>query len=262
MKRPKQTTGWPTWNPPREADILSLARLTIPFIRVLRPEIVNAVVEDNERHRAVWAAQLHARGIDPQSYLWERSPCAFPGVRRYAGSTEIAQYRGRAATNAAEFPDAVRLDDNSFPKHIWSFVFRGRPFQNFGPNGYALAHLADHKAYGNRNAEEFEQVSPAPTGVCWHGFYTSVANSAYVPTSLIKPTDFAGFVRNLLQRRVASLYGKCCNLLPPCLKVPESASTAWSVDAFEWSEPVGSLDHMPAFLKYRHEVMEILLKRT
>jgi hypothetical protein len=221
---------------------------------------VNTVVVDNRCHHESWAARLRERGVDPQSYVWEGSPCAFPGVRRYAGSTEIAQYRGRASMHATGIRGVLRLDDNSFPKHLWSFIFRGRPFQNFGPKGYALAHLADHKAYGNRHAEEFDQISPVPDGVSWFGLYTSAANSVYVPTTLIKPTDFAGPLRNLLQRRAAALYGGFCKLLPPCLKVREAAASAWSLDAFDWSEPVGSMDNVQAFLEYRLKVMEGLLK--
>ncbi len=94
------------------------------------------------------------RGIDPSRYLWYRSPCAFPGVRRYSEGTEIAQYRRRRPLTEP-FSDALAVDDNDHPKAIWSYVFRGKPFQKEGPSDYSLAHLADHKEHKDRGAEEF-----------------------------------------------------------------------------------------------------------
>src|ERR1041384_3055086 len=85
---------WPSWEQPNEHEVLTLARMTARFVRFLAPEIVRAVVEDNEQQRARWIAALRARQVDEGAYLWKRSPCAFPGVRRHAGSREIAGYRG------------------------------------------------------------------------------------------------------------------------------------------------------------------------
>jgi hypothetical protein len=215
-------------------------------------------VEDNEDHRKDWETGLRERGIDPDLYLWERSACAFPGVRRYAGSTEIAQHRGRMeVTKVPE--NALKLDDNNYPKMVWSFIFRGKAFQNQGPFGYSLAHLADHKDYKNRGQEEFnvqEDVTARPT---LFGLYTSAANSVYMPIGLIRPTDFNFSLRNLIQRQAVHLYGHFCNLLPPYLTVRAEESGAWSLDAFDWCEPVGTMDHMGAFLDHRTQEMKILL---
>ena len=131
-----------------------------PFVRFLDPGIVGAVVEDNRRFGGEWSTSLEAHGIDPAIYLWEGPPCAFPGVRRYAGSTEIAVFRKRAESSEAP-PQCLSLDDNDYPKHLWSFVFTGKPFRKRGPDGYQLAHLFDHKEYGNRWCDELD----APPGV-------------------------------------------------------------------------------------------------
>ena len=93
--------GWPVWTQPNDKDILELARAIAPFVRFLDPDIVNEVVEDNRRMEVDWSVRLEAFGIDPAIYLWEGSPCAFPGVRRYAGSTENAVLRKRAAERKA-----------------------------------------------------------------------------------------------------------------------------------------------------------------
>jgi len=149
-QRASAPAAWPEWGQPSKGDLLQLARITIPFIRFLHPDIVRAIVEDNEQHHDDWQTRLQERGIDPALYLWERSTCTFPGVRRYAGSTEIAQHRGRMETTRGP-EGALKLDDNHYPKIVWSFVFRGKTFQNMGPSGYSLAHLADHKQYKNRD---------------------------------------------------------------------------------------------------------------
>ena len=84
-RRPKQRqdpgskTEWPAWPQPKSEDLLELARTMAPFERFLDLAIVDAVVEDNRRFGSEWSASLEALGIDPATYLWEGSPCAFPG---------------------------------------------------------------------------------------------------------------------------------------------------------------------------------------
>lgn len=60
---------WPVWELPSSSTILNLARMIIPYIRFLHPSIVEAVVEDNEKHREVWKRNLIERNIDPDFYL-------------------------------------------------------------------------------------------------------------------------------------------------------------------------------------------------
>ena len=58
-------------------------------------------------------------------------------------------FRQRAAPDEAP-PQCLALDDNDYPKHLWAFVFTGKPFRKPGPDGYQLAHLFDHEEHGNR----------------------------------------------------------------------------------------------------------------
>jgi hypothetical protein len=198
------------------------------------------------------------RGVNPSLYLWERSACAFPGVRRYMGSTEIARHRRRADVTA-RLENALTTDDNDYPKHIWSYVYRGQRFQKQGPSGYALGHLIDHKKYKNRAREELVVDDNVTSLPALFGLFSSVANTVYMPTGLIRPTDFSFSLRNLIQRKALEIYGSFCKLLPPHLSIRPAASDEWSLDAFRWCEPVGTLAYVPAFLKYRNEEMERLL---
>jgi hypothetical protein len=257
-RQPRIALSWPEWKLPSNEDLLRLARITVPYIRFLHPDIVRAVVDDNQDRREAWCSRLADHGIEPCLYLWEGSACAFPGVRRYAGSTEIAQHRRRMEVTAGP-ANALKLDDNSYPKAIWSFVFRGERFKNEGPSGYSLAHLADHKKYKDRRQEEFDSHEKGDSLETFFGLFTSVANTVYMPSGLIRPTDFSFPLRNLIQRKAFETYGIFCNLLPPHLSIRPAQSDSWSLDAFQWCEPVGTLAHLSAFLKYRTEEMEKLL---
>jgi len=235
-----------------------LVHLTARYIKFVSPEIVRRIVSDNDKNRSEWSAKLLGRDVDPQIYLWDGSPCAFPGVRRYAGSKEIAYFRKHTELKDAEITGAVQLDDNSFPKQIWSHVFLGKKFANAGPGGYALAHLADHKEHKNRADEEFELPS-AEHKHPLYGLFTCPTNTAYIPNSLIRPTDFSPVIRRLLISRANALYGDFCQILPQWMRL-KPAQENWDHRDFQWGETVGELDHVNDFLKFRTETMEKIFK--
>jgi hypothetical protein len=160
---------------------------------------------------------------------------------------------------------ALKTDDNTSPKHIWSFFLRGRPFQQFGPNDYQLAHLLDHKDDKqclDRLNQEIAHPEQQRLGIPLYGLFTSPANTVYIPKALIRPTDFSQSLRTLIQRRAQQLYGAICNIVPPPWTIRASADPVWSPGAFMWAEPVGSLDYLKQFLAFRHEQMERLFSFT
>jgi hypothetical protein len=254
--------AWPTWEQPGADEVLALAHVTVPLVKFLCSDVVQAVVEDNERHRIEWTQALQERRIDPAAYLWERSPCAFPGVRRYAGSREISAHRGHGKLDESQNINALALDDNDYPKQIWSFVLRGAQFAKFGPDGFALAHLADHKDHGNRFATDFETTEVGHIPRPLFGLYTCPSNTVYTPVTLIKPTDFVGTIRALLVRRAQELYGSFCEILPPFLGISQPSSSDWNVSEFKWSDPVGTTEHVERFLEFRRDRLAKLIKSS
>jgi len=58
------------------------------------------------------------------------------------------------------------------------------------------------------------------------------------------------------------LRGKFCNLLPNFLRIPKNVSPNWAVDQFSWADPVGTMDHIEAFLEFRNERMTKLLEKV
>ena len=249
---------WPVWPQPNDEDLLTLARAMAPFVRFLDPGMVGAVAEDNRRFGAEWSSRLEALGIDPAIYLWEGSPCSFPGVRRYAGSTEIAVFRQRAAPDEAP-SQCLALDDNDYPKHLWAFVFTGKPFRKQGPVGYQLAHLFDHQEHGNRWRDELDLPPDADEPAPLYGLFASAANSVYTPGAFLRPTDSSPKLRSLIQRRALQLYGNICRVVPPPLAVKPCEDPNWALDNFPWSAPVGGMDRVPDFLKFRRESMDKLI---
>lgn len=261
VKRTRQPgADWPVWSMPNDEDLLELARTMTPFVRFLDPGIVYAVTEDNRRMGAKWSSRLEALGIDPTIYLWEGSPCAFPGIRRHAGSTEMAVFRQRVTSDEIP-PQCLALDDNTYPRHLWAFVFTGKPFRNRGPDGYQLAHLFDHKKHGNRWREELDIPLGVEEPEPLYGLFTSAANSAYVPGSLLRPTDLSPRLRGLIQRRAQQLYGNMCCIVPPPLAVKPCEAPDWSLDNFRWDTPVGGMGNVSDFLEFRHERMEELFDK-
>lgn len=245
-------TAWPDWQQPDDADILKLAHVLTPLVKFLHPDIVAAVAEDNQRHLSDWRSKLEQVGIDADIYLWNGSPCAFPGVRRYAGSQETAWYRKRTVPTDFTPPHCLRLDDNDCPKHLWAFVFTGGPFRKKGPREYQLAHLADHKEHNNRWREEFSLDSEADPPLLF-GLYTSPANAAYVPKNFLQPTDVIYPLRALLLKQAYRLYGQVCRLAPPPLTEKALDNSAWNPAHFTWGDPVGDARNLVAFLEYRQE---------
>ena len=251
--------AWPRWPEPSEETLLELARVLAPLVRFLDPKIVGAIAKDNRRCRDEWSSLLDSLGIDPGIYLWEGSACAFPGVRRHAGSKEIAEFRGQAGSDEPP-SQCLALDDNDYPKHLWSFVFTGKPFRKRGPDGYQLAHLFDHKAHENRWRDELNLAEGATVPAALYGLFASAANTAYLPASFLRPTDFSSTLRSLIQRRALALYDGVCRMVPPPLVVKPCEDPRWSVDGFQWSVPEGDMTNVPAFLEFRRARLKELIR--
>ena len=251
---------WPTWDQPADKDILQLAKVMTPLVKFLHPDIVAAVAQDNRHHSHAWRAALNDRGVDPDIYLWRSSPCAFPGFRRYAGSQEIAWFRKRTRDTDFSPPNCLRLDDNDYPKHLWAFILTGTQFRKRGPQGYQLAHLADHKDHNNRWSQDFGVEAPGVPPPLF-GLYTSPANVVFVPKSFLAPTDLVGTIRALLLSKAFDLYSDACRLAPPPLVKKEApVDSRWHPNEFEWGEPVGEIANLPRFLDFRREEIEKALE--
>ena len=240
---------WSPWTQPTEDESYELAKTITKYTHFLSPEVVHAITEDNNSKKEHYKAILSEAGIDPDLYLWEDSPCAFPGTKRADGGD-----KERQNDNAL----IIDPDGNFYPLYLWKSIFKVHSFQ---PDRYSLAHLIDHKGERNRMAEEFDfPAGSHKKPLC--GLFTCPTNAAYVPSALMRPTDFNGSLRNLLFQKAFDLYKECCNILPPDMHLKEPVSERWHFSNFEWAEPIGKVEDMKAFFNYRNKNFEKKLNQT
>ena len=245
------------WPQPSEEEVLKLAKILTPFIPFLKSEIIRDITEDNNKHKVEWSDKLIECKIDPEVYLWDNSPCAFPGIRRYIGRGEKSYQRPNKPSE-----DCLKIDrnGNTFPKKLWTTVVdecKGKG----QPKDYHLAHLFDHKDYKNRYEEETEGWEDIKKYLKFSGLFTCPTNTVYLPAIFIKPTDFSPKLRTLLQRKASDLYSDVCQILPHELKVKPCDDSKWDIKNFEWSEPVGDIDYVEKFLKPRRDEINKLFKK-
>ncbi len=248
--RNKNLEVWSPWPQPTEDESYELAKTITKYTYFLSPEVVRAITDDNEAKREHYKSLLLEAGIDPELYLWERSPCAFPGVKRTDGGDKECKKND----------DALIIDTNgnSYPIYIWKLFFR---LHSFTRGEYNLAHLIDHKADRNRMAEEFDFPSGSHKKPLF-GLFTCPTNAAYVPSALMRPTDFNGSIRNLLFQKTFDLYKDCCNVLPADMHLKEPVSERWHFSNFEWPEPVGKAEDLQGFFNNRNKNFEKKLKKA
>ena len=83
-----------------------------------------------------------------------------------------------------------------------------------------------------------------------YGLYTCARNAVYVPETLLPPTDPAGLVRVLPQRRTHQLYGALCDVVPRPARVRPKPRAEWGTASFTWAEPVSDESDVASFLEF------------
>ncbi len=240
-----------SWDVPSDDILLNVAKLSTPYIRFLDKQIVAKVIADNENHRAQWIDMLEQKEVGlAESYIWENGPCCFPGVRRKTGNFDNNFALRKLDPNIKH---AFVVDDNSFPRQIWSFLIYGKKFANHGPDGYSLAHLLDHKEYKNNLNDILVGV---PASITYWGLFTCLTNTVYIPNMMIRPTDFTNNFLTVIIRKCFEYYSGVCNPVPAGIKLKSVSNSDWETLNFPWGEPflpTGYEDNLEHFLIFRNE---------
>ena len=145
---------------------------------------------------------------------------------------------------------------NARPKRFYKKALKmfGKPtFVANVPRGMAYWKTKGNSLFSEhyiRNTEEQHQL---------FGLFTCPTNTVYIPTSLLRPTDFSPAIRKLLINKSNDLYGSFCNILPPWIKLNQEVDLPWEYTHFQWGDPVGSDENVKLFLEFRHETMETIL---
>jgi len=64
-------TPFPEWPRPSSDELILIAELIAKYTKFLNPEIVQKVVESNEKQNANWCNLLKIKKINHELYLWE-----------------------------------------------------------------------------------------------------------------------------------------------------------------------------------------------
>ena len=251
----EKNINWPEWSIPSDDTQIHLATILLPYIKILSPEIVKLIVDNNNSNRKKWTEQFINLGIKPDIYLWDDSPVTFPGVRRHSGNKEIGGFKRNSKT--AKGKNALLLDDNSFPKQIWAFSLKNyRYVDKRNPANYSLAHISDHKDYKSRNADELMGFQKTKIENSFAGLYTSCINTIWVPNLLEKPTDHNSKIRQLLIQIIIKNYSSFCKILPYNLSFKlDHIEDQWRIDRFPSPTIVGNIDYAKNFIEYRNKFM-------
>jgi hypothetical protein len=236
------------WPSLPNVDMLKMARVITKYVHFLDPAIVGAVAQDNRLHTAEWSALLAKRGVDPRLYLWEDSPCCFPGIRRSFGAAEKA-YCGKGPL----FQDALELDYNERPKEIWAYVM------DEIPSGYTLMHLLGHGELNHQVRVELE-LNEYLRGKGIYGLFTSPGSTVYVPNAFLTAINTSPRLRGLLIAKQQELYGGVCAIVPRFVRIlPPSEGGGWKFSSFEWAPCSGS-GGIQDFLQYRNAAMDTMFR--
>ncbi|MDD2981896.1 MAG: hypothetical protein PHQ74_00775 [Crocinitomicaceae bacterium] len=258
MKTERQ--NWPEWATPNDESLIQLAETLMPHIKILSPDVVKLIVAENNNKLTQWTNDFKEIGIRADIYLWQDSPITFPGIRRHAGNLEISAVKKNR--NNAKGNDSILLDDNSFPKELWSFILRGRKADKNGPANYSLAHIIDHKDYRSRHIEEIKDFEKTKEKNLYAGLHTSCANTVWLPNNLMKPTDHKGNIRQLLIQVVNKYYSPICTILPHEKSLNlDNIEDKWQIDRFPEPTIVGSIDKAEKFIEYRNNLIEERIKK-
>ncbi len=194
--------------------------------------------------------------IDVSNYLFDGSACVFPGVRRYIAA-QGAKRRYNPSYQAI-------IDDNVFPRYIWSFLLNGRAYsgpswKETGLGEFELAHVFTHK----KSEIEFEKqfFDSMQSDLRPHSDFTCACNVVLLPKGTVRPTDNSKAIKAAFFMRYVELYGEDTLIGRSGFKNSEVPS--WYGD-LGWNQPCLPPDwkeNIDRLLKYRtNRITHILSK--
>jgi len=182
-----------------EEDICSiLAQLSYH----IHPKIIELIkarnIEEFEYFR-----DLFLNRIEVSHYLFAGSACVFPGVRRYVS--------GQGKMSSYNHSYRAIIDDNTFPRHLWTFLANGKTYN--GPNWrktrlneFELAHIFTHKESEIESEKAF--FSSIQPDLYPYSNFTCACNVVLLPKGTVRPTDNSRAIKAAFYMRYIELYGE------------------------------------------------------
>jgi len=163
----------------------------------ISPEIVEYIAERNKKEQ-LFFKELFGNNIDVGNYLFDGSDCVFPGVRRWdARKGDKIRY---------DMSYKAIIDDNSFPRHLWCYLYNGKStgWKNFGE--FELAHIFAHKEFETVAEKSYFKNFDDNKIPC--GQFTSASNVVLLPKGTVRPTDNSTVIKLIFYKRHIDLYGE------------------------------------------------------
>lgn len=171
----------------------------------LHPEIVKYIIESNISFKEKFH-QYSPKELNINEFFYEGSDCVFPGVRRPVNrETSGSKWKNNI------YKDGTILNDNTYPRHIWSFLVNSKPYTGSnwkvaGLNSFELAHIFGHKTdetHLEKNSFLKFEENKNP-----YSLFTSASNIVLIPKGMTKPTDKIDSVKLCYYKRHIDLYGE------------------------------------------------------
>lgn len=215
-------------------------------------EIIKRITEENVRYKNEFKNLCGE--IDAEIFFYEGSDCVFPGVRRPTNKEKVGKWK-----NNINSKDNMILNDNTFPRHIWTFLsmnkqYDGNAWKKSELEQFELAHIFGHKV-GEKKLEEnvFAQYNDDKPP---YALFTSASNVVLIPNGLMKPTDDSDSIKIAFYKRHIELYGY--NLYSE-KQLKDDIIPKWYSE-IEWRKPElpnNWEDKIDNLLKYRKEYLKI-----
>lgn len=198
-------------------DQKKIAEILARISYFLHPDIISKIQDCNreskEEFEKILKKSIHDEEVVGRlmdKYLFDGSDCVFPFTRRHIG--DEGHINGRYDRLKYYTREWAIIDDNEFPRHIWTFLlidrcFNGERWISSGASNFELAHVFNHKRNGDTTAMDEFFCEPHEDFHKTQYLFTSAANVVMIPKGMAKPTDGLGLVQKMFFQRMMDLYG-------------------------------------------------------
>lgn len=217
-----------------------IARVLANVCHHIHPSIVNRIVQSNNTFRDEFNS-FCPNPVLTGFYFYEGSDCVFPGLRRPVGIEKIGKWKNNVC-----HADSTILNDNTYPRHIWSYLCAGRGYSGgtggfystSGLDAFELAHIFSHKVDERiLEPKAFKAYNP---NFKPYALFSSASNVVLIPKWLPKPTDKSDLLKLVFYKRHLELYSKVSSL-PGLSDFNEDLLPPW-YSSIEWSDPELPID--------------------
>jgi hypothetical protein len=219
----------------------------------IHPHVVEKIVNANYVFKFEFEKIAH-NSLNIENYFFGGSDCLFPGIRRSINKEKIEKRKN----NVSDLDGSI-LNDNTFSRHLWTFLCCNKPYsssswKDSGLNSFELAHIFSHKI--DESAFDVSCFHNVNNNIKPYFLFTSASNTVIIPKGLTKPTDKSQTIKIVFFKRHFDLYGTIAQL--PYLKnFKEELVPDWYFEII-WNDlflPLDWIKRINNLLAYREKAL-------